>query len=548
MMKTKTGIIAPPKEASGSQKLNAWLIDLGIVAGLTYVIYKYFPISSLVPQLSGFHQIIALGFLIFFLFMVIPNSLLSQTVGTFLLGLKVLKKESYKRLSYSEAFRHSLFLPGASEVIHQNHKKHKNTNLDVAFFFFYHAVVTVGVSALIIFYTIKTPVLNIDSIVNYFKKNEVVETIALPVLKKIVGTVLVTEKGTASRPAVEGEELLSGSIVVTQEKSSALIAFGVDYLAQIRIAARSQMSVDELMKMSANGEPESSIFNLVKGAMTVSVTNKKKPINLKVKTKYAVLGVRGTQFAVISDDVNPTLVAVREGTVDSTNLLFPKNNVITANMFLLINKDGRDKEITNAEAINKLDWNLDSPEWKSPEVSEVLTSLGDPVFETAEPQSISAPVVVGTSEDSLVRDVTLELEAFKFETKVIEDKLTSTQVTTKETEDKLTKDLPGIEGDITCLSASRNPCKLYFEKELISRGFPSLFGTPRLIEAIIADLNLYKKEQNEKIAALKADVEDLKSVLAKRQEVLAVAQTNLETKLNLDVSLTKLRDKTLLRR
>ncbi len=172
------------------------------------------------------------------------------------------------------------------------------------------------------------------------------------IIQKIKGTVLISEPQIEARPAKEGEILKPGMTIETQDQSSALLFFGEKNTCKVRLGSRSLINIDDLLKReivpNTETKTEKSQLNLIKGAVSLVVTNTDPLAQVSVKTKNAMFVVRGTTFSVMVDE-NYSLLVVKEGKVEAENFITFKKKIIPAGVSYLNNKEGREKEITKAE-------------------------------------------------------------------------------------------------------------------------------------------------------------------------------------------------------
>jgi hypothetical protein len=88
---------------------------------------------------------------------------------------------------------------------------------------------------------------------------------------------------------------------------------------------------------------------------------------------------------------------------------------------------------------------------------------------------------------------------------------------------------------------------LYSEQLLLSRGFPRIHNSPRLVDGIILDLKKYLGEQNAKLDQVAQEIEDLETLAKKREVILKWAEKQTESESYLRETLKKLRDPNLSR-
>jgi hypothetical protein len=431
-------------------------------------------------------------------------------------------------------------------------KKLKNGFLDIFLFYLYHSLVVVGSVLLLLTLTMDINVFDIQAIKKAIlgKADTPVPEVKIikprPLIKKIRGTVLVSDTKSSTWEAKVGEELKQGNSIETKEKSTVLLSFGDKYSCTMRLGSRSKINIDDLMRQEGDVKTEKSLINLIRGTVSVIVTNKSADIQIGIKTKHAAFGVRGTKFSVLTDNLDYSLLAVKEGKVEADNFISFKKKLVSADASLLINKDGIEKDSLDIKIIDRFDWNLENIDSEFPDIDEMLSLLGNPDFtqsnevttKSAEPESIKP----------LIEVILIELEAFKRYDKDLQDYLSNEMQYLNELQSISNIEKPKIESDIHCLSVSKKQCSLYSEKLLVSRDFPRTFGTPRFIQMMINDLRKYLKEQDDKIVTSKKDIAELEALILKRKTILESVELQFKNSVELEIIISRLKEKELLRK
>ncbi|HIC44326.1 MAG TPA: hypothetical protein EYO73_08605, partial [Sulfurimonas sp.] len=147
-------------------------------------------------------------------------------------------------------------------------------------------------------------------------------------------------QGTNVKSAQLGSELVRHDNIITKEKTKVQVIFEDETI--ITIGENSHFSIDEYITDGSDSEVKLSLF---KGAMR-AITGKigqANPGKFKVKTKTATIGIRGTNFVVVSslesDMVACTLGAI---TVQGTGSLV----TVPSGFMTNINKGGEVQSIT----------------------------------------------------------------------------------------------------------------------------------------------------------------------------------------------------------
>jgi TPR repeat protein len=129
------------------------------------------------------------------------------------------------------------------------------------------------------------------------------------------GDVQMTRAGE-TRKIFKGDFLIAKDLVETKGKSMVILGFGESYMSRMKISESTKLNIDGLAQDPDDKYEEKSYFSLKAGNILVNYINKKKDKNrLKVKTKTASMGIRGTEFFIHTTQDGQTLVAVKSGVV-----------------------------------------------------------------------------------------------------------------------------------------------------------------------------------------------------------------------------------------
>jgi hypothetical protein len=131
------------------------------------------------------------------------------------------------------------------------------------------------------------------------------------------GTFLAIQSDRSSRSLTRGSEFYQGDRLWTGPTTKAQIRFSDGAIMTLR--ADTEFRVDEYEFDSKNANRNKSLFTLIKGGFRTitGLVSRLKPDNYKVKTSYAIVGVRGTTYETVVD--NALFVAAWQGTVSVTN-------------------------------------------------------------------------------------------------------------------------------------------------------------------------------------------------------------------------------------
>ena len=131
------------------------------------------------------------------------------------------------------------------------------------------------------------------------------------------GTFLAIQSDRSSRSLTRGSEFYQGDRLWTGPRTKAQIRFSDGAIMTLR--ADTEFRVDEYEFDSQNASRNKSLFTLIKGGFRTitGLISRLKPENYRVKTAYAIVGVRGTTYETVID--NALYVAAWQGTVSVEN-------------------------------------------------------------------------------------------------------------------------------------------------------------------------------------------------------------------------------------
>ena len=131
------------------------------------------------------------------------------------------------------------------------------------------------------------------------------------------GTFLAIQSDSSSRSLTRGSEFYQGDRLWTGPRTKAQIRFSDGAIMTLR--ADTEFRVDEYEFDSQNANRNKSFFTLIKGGFRTitGLISRLKPDSYKVKTSYAIVGVRGTTYETVID--NALYVAAWQGTVSVEN-------------------------------------------------------------------------------------------------------------------------------------------------------------------------------------------------------------------------------------
>jgi hypothetical protein len=131
------------------------------------------------------------------------------------------------------------------------------------------------------------------------------------------GPFIAIQTNASARSLSRGSEFYQGDRLWTGPRTRAQIRFSDGAIMTLR--PDTEFSVDEYQFDEKNAENNTSFFTLIKGGFRTltGLISKLRPDGYRVKTAYAIVGVRGTNYEVV--DQSALYVAAWEGTISVTN-------------------------------------------------------------------------------------------------------------------------------------------------------------------------------------------------------------------------------------
>lgn len=131
------------------------------------------------------------------------------------------------------------------------------------------------------------------------------------------GPFIAIQTNASARSLSRGSEFYQGDRLWTGPRTRAQIRFSDGAIMTLR--PDTEFSVDEYEFDQQNADNNKSFFTLLKGGFRTltGLISKLRPDGYRVKTAYAIVGVRGTTYEVV--DQNALYVAAWEGTISVSN-------------------------------------------------------------------------------------------------------------------------------------------------------------------------------------------------------------------------------------
>jgi FecR protein/C-lobe and N-lobe beta barrels of Tf-binding protein B len=131
------------------------------------------------------------------------------------------------------------------------------------------------------------------------------------------GPFIAIQTNASARSLSRGSEFYQGDRLWTGPRTRAQIRFSDGAIMTLR--PDTEFSVDEYQFDEKNADNNTGFFTLIKGGFRTltGLISKLRPDGYRVKTAYAIVGVRGTTYEVV--DQSALYVAAWEGTISVTN-------------------------------------------------------------------------------------------------------------------------------------------------------------------------------------------------------------------------------------
>ncbi|MGZ3708633.1 MAG: FecR family protein [Bdellovibrionota bacterium] len=194
----------------------------------------------------------------------------------------------------------------------------------------------------------------------------------------------VEVRATADGPAAAaklGEKLAPGSVILTHEKSLAIVTLP-DH-SQLKVNPNSELMLDEVK--SSRPKAGSTLLTLRAGGVFTKVAKQAAGAKFQLRTKSAVMGVRGTAFYTSFDAKNPAhpdlWMCVNEGVVQVESAEGSKKSVSVKEGEGVVIPSG--KEVTDPKPYSwtkKLNWNMNPDAGEIYSDAPIKTGNGDETY------------------------------------------------------------------------------------------------------------------------------------------------------------------------
>ena len=163
----------------------------------------------------------------------------------------------------------------------------------------------------------------------------------------VVGAAIGEIKNQNNESLVEGSKIFFGDTIISKEKSNAQILF-LDQTV-LTLGEDTELTIDEFIYDPKSHE--GSFISNVKSGTVKFITgqiSKQNPDNLEVKVPSGVLGARGTEFIVLSENENKSTVVLLGPGPENTLGMIPGNLILSDGINSInITNPGYEAMVTN---------------------------------------------------------------------------------------------------------------------------------------------------------------------------------------------------------
>tara|TARA_B100001564_G_C20641463_1_gene672379 strand:+ start:1210 stop:1785 length:576 start_codon:yes stop_codon:yes gene_type:complete len=163
----------------------------------------------------------------------------------------------------------------------------------------------------------------------------------------VVGAAIGEIKNQNDESLVDGSKIFFGDTIISKEKSNAQILF-LDQTV-LTLGEDTELTIDEFIYDPKSHE--GSFISNVKSGTVKFITgqiSKQNPENLEVKVPSGVLGARGTEFIVLSENENKSTVVLLGPGPENTLGMIPGNLILSDGINSInITNPGYEAMVTN---------------------------------------------------------------------------------------------------------------------------------------------------------------------------------------------------------
>ena len=163
----------------------------------------------------------------------------------------------------------------------------------------------------------------------------------------VVGAAIGEIKNQNNESLVDGSKIFFGDTIISKEKSNAQILF-LDQTV-LTLGEDTELTIDEFIYDPKSHE--GSFISNVKSGTVKFITgqiSKQNPDNLEVKVPSGVLGARGTEFIILSENENKSTVVLLGPGPENTLGMIPGNLILSDGINSInITNPGYEAMVTN---------------------------------------------------------------------------------------------------------------------------------------------------------------------------------------------------------
>ena len=163
----------------------------------------------------------------------------------------------------------------------------------------------------------------------------------------VVGAAIGEIKNQDNESLVDGSKIFFGDTIISKEKSNAQILF-LDQTV-LTLGEDTELTIDEFIYDPKSHE--GSFISNVKSGTVKFITgqiSKQNPDNLEVKVPSGVLGARGTEFIILSENENKSTVVLLGPGPENTLGMIPGNLILSDGINSInITNPGYEAMVTN---------------------------------------------------------------------------------------------------------------------------------------------------------------------------------------------------------
>lgn len=493
-------------QAAASQRFIASLIDLTVVVGFFYLICNEMRWLDFGKDFL-FKDYLFLLVYMMAIFIVIPQTIFSQTLGSWLMRIKLLDVNTHQRIPFGTAILRSfVFLPLSlllfwqyllkkSTPIHDkammtkfykmNNDELGNDKFDFFIFTTFHGlalclvvVFTLAFSndlgiADLNYSTIKTLV---EKRIERFNKKEMIVKAKVAQLR---GRAIVVDLYDNERDLVLEEVIHIGEKIKTYHNSFIKLVSNEGFEWEVRLGPNAEANFSKPLVST------STMINHVRGMIHYNVVKKGSDFN--VYTRNFSLNVRGTRFYVYDNSIDKVLTSVYSGLVRVEDSL---GGVLMV-----------EKEHTAMSLNNQMIALYETPDFVQ-SLETTLITHPEKIDESKIHEAMDFHRFEVSTIEQIIEKRKTTFESFLVELDDQKNLLQKIKTDLSLAQAQYEQEKKFVEEDSHCILVKNAECEIYSAEILKARGFETLEGKLNYRKAMVQSLSAYLDEQVQKIAQL----------------------------------------------